>query len=108
MYTYLPFSDVSAIDQSFRNHIVQTQMPDLKWRSRKHDKFPERKKQKWEEFVNTQNGLIDEPEVRFFMILANLYDTGGIYLDLTTMMLEPLPEVCIPSHQQYGLPPWLE
>ncbi len=100
MYTYRTFSGVTAIDQDIKKLIVRRQMPGLKWWKRKHDKFPPHDME-WEKYINTQNGLLDGPEARFFIVLVSLYDTGGIYLDLTTMMLGPLPEVCI----LYSIPP---
>ncbi len=92
---------MKSIDQKqMKKLMVEKRMPGLEWWKRKCDKFfnPGHS----EELNLIQNGLLDGPEARFFAVFVHLYDTGGIYVDLTTMMLGPLPEVyvrnCVTCH----------
>ncbi len=92
---------MKSIDQKqMIKFLAKSRMPGLEWWKRKRDEFFITKNS--EELKLTENGLLDGPEARFFVVFVHLYDTGGIYFDLTTMMLGPLPEVyvrsCITCH----------
>ncbi len=126
VFFFLAFSASESVNQLTVKAVLAKDysMPGYKWWTRKSDKFLDMKTDPPEPvyFVrhskymySVRNGLLDGPEARFFAVFLNLYRTGGMYVDLTTMMLEPLAEVymissvvtchCLIQWWLYFLPP---
>ncbi len=85
----------SINQRTMKELMVGYNTPGLAWWNRKSDKFLKVHGVHDSDFHSMHNGLLDGPEARFFAVFLYLYRTGGMYVDLTTMMLKPLPEVYV-------------